>query len=85
LGGHFIKGESVCPAQAIQQILTSVGKYGSVKTGRFLILLEETSTVPLKKQGIYHWYLLTVIPKYIFLKVFTAFVKTLYSNQPVKV
>jgi len=29
-----------------------------------------------KKQGIYHWYLLTVIPKYIFLKVLASFVKT---------
>lgn len=29
-----------------------------------------------KKQGIYHWYLLTVITKYIFLKVFANFVKT---------
>jgi hypothetical protein len=30
-----------------------------------------------KKQGIYHWYLLTGIPKYMFLKVFASFVKTL--------
>jgi hypothetical protein len=71
--------ESVCPAQpssssADAHFGVHVWLYENWEVPH---LTGRNSHSSSKKQGIYHWYLLTVNPKYIFLKLFTSFVKTL--------